>query len=144
MTLLIGISSHRKKAMAANYWLRISFAKNIKIHEAVLNTCNKINESWDNSMSPVAPNMPKVKQITKVWSGLTQVARKMVTNRARAKAPQNMEVTWAPSALVANKGDSLVKQNQYILKPNKYVKLFVDLCNTLNLSSHVICSNELF
>ena len=45
---------------------------------------------------------------------MTQVARKMVTNRARAKAPQNVEVTWAPSALVANKGDSLVKRNPII------------------------------
>ena len=42
--------------------------QNIKIHKAAVNipTCNEPNEAWDISMSPVAPNMPKVKQITKV------------------------------------------------------------------------------
>ena len=52
------------------------------------------------SMSPVAPNMPNTKQVAIVWSGFTNIEKKIVMNLPRVKVAQKMEVVCAPSDLL--------------------------------------------
>ena len=61
------------------------------------------------SRSPVAPNMPKIMQITIVRSGFTHIERKIVDNLPRVKLAQKMEVVCAPSVLLSSeKGTRLL------------------------------------